>query len=339
MEKVLKFKLEVKELEDKLNRIVEISDEDNLMHLGCLVLATFESYINESFIIYHGNNVYDSVCLLFDNKDSIKSSCLVKLKDIDFKENQMIMEFNKNALVTFVITFLGSRDKDENKYPKVLEGSGKGIIDFEDTASLKQIITDTDKNGYSSYTLVTEVDGKDEEEIIDYRDFDLESNNMLSNFNYKLAYDDYLKIYGHDYLRIIKNWHSYYLKLDTLELVSPSDYYHKYISDDYESLSKEEQAKIIIPRLEEFNIHKLPDYSLIEPKDIMSSFVKYHVTDKEERKILFYALRNDEFIDKFHNELRKLLLFKEYYDYSSEYYEGIYNKWKEKIDKGEELWI
>lgn len=336
MEKVLKFKFEVKELENKLNRIVEISDEDNLMQLGCLVLATFESYTSETFKIYHGKNIYDSVNHLFDNKDSIKSSCTIDLKDINFKEKQMTMEYNKQFPVVFIITYLGSRNKDEKEYPIILEGTGKGIIDFEDTESLKQIIEDTDKNGYSSYKFITEVDGKEEEEIIDYRDFDLKTNNMLSKCNYQFAYDDYLKIYAYDYLRIIKKWHSYYLKTDTLELVNPSDYTSKYIPHNYARLSEEEQAKVKIPRLEELNIHRLPDYSLIEPKEIMTSFVKQNITDKEERKMLFYALRNDEFIDKFHNELRKLSIFKDYYDYSFDYYKNKYNIWKEKIENGEE---
>lgn len=127
---------------------------------------------------------------------------------------------------------------------------------------------------------------------------------------------------------ILMNMHDgqcIFLKIDTLEIVDPIDYYKKYLpenptDEDYEKL----------PSKESLNIYPLPNYKFIDHKAIMSEFIKNTCTDKQIRKELFYILRNYDYIDKFYECLKKYDLYEEYHNYSSGYYDYVFREWCEK---------
>lgn len=56
----------------------------------------------------------------------------------------------------------------------------------------------------------------------------------------------------------------------------------------------------------------------------MSEFTKNIWDDKQTRQELFYILRNQNYMDKFYECLKKHDLYEEYCDYPSEYYNYIF---------------
>lgn len=334
MNKELIFNVGIKGLEDKIWRKIRIKDSDTLADLVYFILASYDLYSNEFFAISHGNDKYDSVNEMFDN-DQYKSASGILLKDIDFSINkELILEYNFQNKIEIVINFIDSVNENED-CPKIIDGSGKGAIDYVSGYELKQIVEETDSLGHSNYS-TTIIDENDEEfeEIFDYREFDLDDINFTSKINTNLMKVDYEKVTLIDIIRIIKDRMAMFYKTDTNQIVNPIDYIKEYIPDNYHELSYEETRKLNIPTYEELNIYKLPDYKELNHKEIMSLYVKNNVNDKEIRQALFFALRNYDYMDKFYNNLRKYGLFKDYLEYSNYYYEEIINDWmiENKID-------
>lgn len=329
MKEILTFKVEIKGLENKIYRTIEIIYDNTLNDLCCTILATFNLYGNETFIIKHKNKQYDSVNRIYDN-DLYKSAMSIKLKDLVLDE-ELIMEYNPEQKITFIIRYINSQKliSGIDEYPKITSGAGIAL-DYVDGNELISIVEETDKLGVSNYTTTIEVDGVDEEEIFDYREFELKENNFLTRCNYNSIKDDYENISLLDILRIMPKRSSMYYKIDTAEIVNPFSYIKKYLPKNYNKLTSEKKRELNIPECEDLNIYRLPTYEEINHKKIMTSYVKTSITDKEIRQALFYSLRNHEYMDKFYNLLRKYELFKEYLYFSDEYYNEIINNWKKE---------
>ena len=329
MNKIFTFKVEIEGLENKIWRKIEINSDETLADLSYLILATFELYSSEFFTINYGDSKYDSVSIIFNN-DTYKSAMGIKLKDLSFKNNnEMKLEYNYKNKIVFIIKFIDSRVIKEKleDYHKIVDGTGKGALDFVSGEELKQIVADTDATGESNYFTTIIVDDKEEEEVFDYREFELDDNNSLSGLNFRFIKDEYESITLDIIIRIIKDRSTLYYKSDIKSIVNPFDYKKKYIPDNYNELSPEEINKLNIPEYEDLNIYRLPEYNELNHKDIMTLYVKNNIEEKEIRQALFYALRNHDYMDKFYNNLRKYGLFKDYLDYSHYYYEQIINEW------------
>ena len=331
MDKVLVFKVGIKGLENKIWRKIEIKDSDNLADLVYLIMATFEIYSNEFFLIIYDNKKYDSAISLYDN-DEYKSAMSIKLQDLLFDSNkEMLLEYNYQFKIIFIISYIGNKDGENIDYPVIVSGAGKGVIDYVSSDELKQIVDETDKLGHSNYstTIIWEND-EEIEEVFDYRDFELKDNNMISKINLSFIKDSYEFATLLDILRITKDRQARFFKTDIKELVSPFDYIRKYIPDNYDKLSYKETRKLNIPEYADLKIYRLPEYQEINHKEIMTLYVKRNIEDKEVRQALFYALRNDDYLDKYYNKLRKYGLFKDYLDYTNSYYKSIIQNWIEK---------
>ncbi len=59
MTKVLKFKVEIEGLEEKLWRVIEITDRRTVADLAYTILATFESLAYHLYMINYKGIVYD----------------------------------------------------------------------------------------------------------------------------------------------------------------------------------------------------------------------------------------------------------------------------------------
>lgn len=59
----------------------------------------------------------------------------------------------------------------------------------------------------------------------------------------------------------------------------------------------------------------------------MRFFTKECVQDKVIRQKLFYALRNDIYVEKFNNILKEYNLYEEYLEVSKDYYASIIKEW------------
>ena len=331
MEKVLLFNVEIKGLENKIWRKIEIKNSNSLADLVYIILSSFELYCNEYFTIYYDNNKYDSVSSIFNN-EQCKSAMSILLKDISFTtDKKLILEYDYQNKIEFIINYIESKKIDKNTdYPQIVDGSGKGAIDYVSGEELKQIIEETDTLGHSNYLITIIVDDNEEEEPFDYRDFDLDENNFLSCCNMNSIKYDYEFITLIDFIRIIRERKSFFYKTDIKSIVNPFDYIKEYIPDNYADLSNEEIKELNIPEDADLNIYMLPSYEEINHKEIMTLYVKRNIQEKEIRQALFYSLRNYDYMDKFYNVLREYGLFKDYLDYSNYYYKQIINNWEEK---------
>ena len=155
-------------------------------------------------------------------------------------------------------------------------------------------------------------------------------DNMITRMNAEWMKEEYESTSLMDILRITNDRMAFFYKLDINRIVNPFDYLRKYIPDNYSKLTSKEQDAVKIPDYQDLNIYLLPEYHELHHKHIMTSYVKQNVTNKEIRKILFYTLRNNNYLNKFYNTLRKYRLFKEYLEYSNDYYVKIINAWKIK---------
>ena len=112
-----------------------------------------------------------------------------------------------------------------------------------------------------------------------------------------------------------------------MEIVNPWDYLKKYLPDNS---TEEDYEKL--PSKSSLNIYPLPSYEFIDHKSIMSEFVKNIWDDKQIRKELFYILRKHEYMDEFYSCLKKHGLYEEYCDFSSDYYNYVFNEWCQKYN-------
>lgn len=132
-----------------------------------------------------------------------------------------------------------------------------------------------------------------------------------------------------DFLRTIRKGRTYYLKIDTMEIVNPHKYIERQIKD-FDKMTLEEKNNLIFPSYEELNIYELPSYEEINHIEIMRFYVKNCIIDTKIRKELFDTLRNHDYIDKFNNTLKKYNLYEEYMEFSYGYYDSIIKEWLDK---------
>lgn len=138
MEKKLIFDIGIKGLENKIWREIEIKSSDTLADLVYFVLTSFELYSNEFFAISHGSDKYDSANVIFDNKE-YKSAMGIKLKDIHFDINkEMILEYNYQSKIELILKFIESVNISDDECPKIIDGAGKGALDYVSDFELKK---------------------------------------------------------------------------------------------------------------------------------------------------------------------------------------------------------
>ena len=82
--------------------------------------------------------------------------------------------------------------------------------------------------------------------------------------------------------------------------------------------------------LKDENNFRFITYDEIDHKDIMRSYVKDCVEDKEIRKRLFNILRNHDYVETFIEELRELNLYDEFEMACGDIYRQLFFKWAEK---------
>lgn len=213
------------------------------------------------------------------------------------------------------------KDKDVEER-MVLDGYGKGALDFVSTDGLKDIIEEIDKAGnLSYYSEIILENGEIEKEYYDYRDFDLVDEMNIYALNADFLQDEYDRVDVLDILRSTKRGQEYYYNIKTNMIVPPNEFF-KYLKENkllaYEDIGAEH------------NIYLLPFYEEINHKELMTEYVKKNITDKEIRKALFYALRNYDYMNIFYDKLREYMLFGDYIEYSKEYYDDKIEKWQIK---------
>ena len=178
MSKVITFKVEIKGLENKIWRKIEISDNSTLADLAYTIFATFDSLAYHLYEIKHGDDIYS--CGINNNSfEDVILTTNTKIKDIDFSNEKLEMEYDFGTPTDFIITYLSSKDMLKGRgrhYPYIINGAGRGMIDDISDFDLKEIVKNIDKKGYSKYYYTP---GYDRNILFDYRNYDIETDNCL----------------------------------------------------------------------------------------------------------------------------------------------------------------
>lgn len=194
MTKVLTFLVGINEIEDKIWRKIEITDNMTVADLAYTILATFNSLAYHLYSIKYKGNAYDCYIDIEDDLSEIPpiNATITKLKELKLEENDVMeMEYDFGSPTTFKITFLKSEDLEKGKgkhYPYIIEGAGKGMLDDMCDFELKRIVEDIDKKGYSEHDFTP---GYEIERKYDYREFDIKLNNYILKSIVKRIKNDY----------------------------------------------------------------------------------------------------------------------------------------------------
>lgn len=179
MAQVYTFKITYRGCEDKIWRIAEVSSNNTLAQLGYTILATFDTLAYHLFSISFHGKTYE---LGTDEEDIDEANrlCAVNLSSLHFQIGdrlEMIYDFGCEQV--FDIEFTSARDMPRGHgraYPRIAAGEGRGIIDDLPAVDLAQMIHEIDCAGVSRFKYLN----KFEEEISwDYRNYDLETDNIL----------------------------------------------------------------------------------------------------------------------------------------------------------------
>ena len=193
MTKVLTFRVEIEGLEDKIWRKIEITDSRTVADLAYVILATFRSLAYHLYDIEYKNKFYDCwIDVAYDFREvELVNATVTKLGSIGLETNDMmIMRYDTGSTTTFKITYLGESEFKKGNgmhYPYIIDGAGYGMIDDITSEELKEVVDNIDKKGKSNYQ-VLRIDGR-HSEIYDYRQFDLDKNNLyVRRYFWKIKY-------------------------------------------------------------------------------------------------------------------------------------------------------
>lgn len=192
--KILRFKVYIENLEGKIERIIEINDAKTVADLAYTILTTFDSLAYHLYNIKHNNIIYDCAVnedWLFEEKT--ENAITTKIRKLDFSsEKTMKMTYDYSSPTIFLIKLLETKESqngDGNRYPKIIDGKGQGMLDDITSEELLEIIKDTDKRGYSIHQYSP---GYERDFYYDYRDYDLDydsSSIRARRFEVKYAYE------------------------------------------------------------------------------------------------------------------------------------------------------
>lgn len=177
MDKVLKFKVGIEGLEDKIWREIEITDRRTVADLAYTILATFDSLAYHLYNIKYKDYTFDCFGCTEIDENAIDAT-ITKLSILGLETNdELEMEYDYGSTTTFKITYIGERNMSEFEgylYPNIVDGAGRGMLDDMCDFELKEIVEDTDRKGYSDYYVTP---GYEKHEKYDYRKFNLKANN------------------------------------------------------------------------------------------------------------------------------------------------------------------
>ena len=110
--KVLMFKAGINVLEDKIWRVIEVTDKMTVGDLAYSILASFNSLAYHLYSITYKDREYKSYIdddLIFDDEIVLDASQSI-LRNIGLNDNDtMEMEYDFGSTTTFKIKYLGSR--------------------------------------------------------------------------------------------------------------------------------------------------------------------------------------------------------------------------------------
>ena len=187
--KVYTFHITYEGLEEKIWRKVEVSSNYRLDQLGYMVLAAFDTMAYHLFEFYYDDDRFE-----IPNEDATFEQIDMadfKLHQLKLKLGDRIrMEYDFGTTQTFWLELVEIADMKRGwgrRYPYVLDGAGRGIIDDMSCAELSELVAQIDRNGKTDEPIYYQ------ERMMpwDYRWFDLDCMNSLLKGEIELIEEGY----------------------------------------------------------------------------------------------------------------------------------------------------
>ena len=187
--KVYTFHITYEGLEEKIWRKVEVSSNYRLDQLGYMVLAAFDTLAYHLFEFYYDDDRFE-----IPNEDAPFEQIDMadfKLHQLKLKLGDRIrMEYDFGTTQTFWLELVEIADMKRGwgrRYPYVLDGAGRGIIDDMSCEELSELVAQIDRNGKTDEPIYYQ------ERMMpwDYRWFDLDCMNSLLKGEIELIEEGY----------------------------------------------------------------------------------------------------------------------------------------------------
>ena len=187
--KVYTFHITYEGLEEKIWRKVEVSSNYRLDQLGYMVLAAFDTLAYHLFEFYYDDDRFE-----IPNEDATFEQIDMadfKLHQLKLKLGDRIrMEYDFGTTQTFWLELVEIADMKRGwgrRYPYVLDGAGRGIIDDMSCEELSELVAQIDRNGKTDEPIYYQ------ERMMpwDYRWFDLDCMNSLLKGEIELIEEGY----------------------------------------------------------------------------------------------------------------------------------------------------
>lgn len=187
--KVYTFHITYEGLEEKIWRKVEVSSNYRLDQLGYMVLAAFDTLAYHLFEFYYDDDRFE-----IPNEDAPFEQIDMadfKLHQLKLKLGDRIrMEYDFGTTQTFWLELVEIVDMKRGwgrRYPYVLDGAGRGIIDDMSCEELSELVAQIDRNGKTDEPIYYQ------ERMMpwDYRWFDLDCMNGLLKGEIELIEEGY----------------------------------------------------------------------------------------------------------------------------------------------------
>ena len=187
--KVYTFHITYEGLEEKIWRKVEVSSNYRLDQLGYMVLAAFDTLAYHLFEFYYDDDRFE-----IPNEDAPFEQIDMadfKLHQLKLKLGDRIrMEYDFGTTQTFWLELVEIADMKRGwgrRYPYVLDGAGRGIIDDMSCEELSELVAQIDRNGNTDNPIYYQ------ERMMpwDYRWFDLDCMNSLLKGEIELIEEGY----------------------------------------------------------------------------------------------------------------------------------------------------
>ena len=175
--KVYTFHIAYEGLEDRIWRKAEVSSNYRLDQLGYMVLAAFDTMAYHLFEFFYDNGRFE-----IPNEDAPFEQIDMadfKLHQLELKPGDRIrMDYDFGTTQTFWLELVAVDDMKRGwgrRYPYVLDGAGRGIIDDMSCEELSELIAQIDRTGKTDEPIYYQ-----ERRISwDYRWLDLDCMNSL----------------------------------------------------------------------------------------------------------------------------------------------------------------
>ena len=165
--------------EDKIWRTVEVSSKYTIAQLGYLILHTFDTLAYHAFEFSFKDTPYVLPMILDEcDIENAVDAAQAKLQDLNLSVGDtMKMVYDYGCEQEFVITLKEILDMEKGtslKYPRIVAGQGKGILDNMFSEEFGEVIKQIDEKNKSEQMYLSPTG---EYELWDYRDFDIDEMN------------------------------------------------------------------------------------------------------------------------------------------------------------------